>query len=222
MAILWIPILPITSRSTACERTTCGKDRDRFRVARGIGAACAEALAADGASVVVTDLLEAEATAAQIRNSCGQAFYLSLDVIDAANWSSVVAEATGRLGRVDVLVNNAGIDIAATNEDARIEDFRRIVEINLFGELHGMQAVIPAMKLRGGGSIINVASLAASKSRRQQHSMVRPKPRLRTFPRRCGYRHRQSTPRLGLQPQKNRVPPESCVKAAALPDRKTG
>lgn len=133
--------------------------------ARGIGAACAEALAAEGASVVVTDLLEAEgeSTAAQIRNSGGQAFYLTLDVTDAANWSGVVAEATGRLGGVDVLVNNAGIDIAATIEDARIEDFRRIVEINLFGEFHGMQAVIPAMKLRGGGSIINIASLAASK-----------------------------------------------------------
>ena len=133
--------------------------------ARGIGAGCARALAEEGASVVVTDLLsrEGQATAAQIRDAGGRALFLPLDVTDVANWNSVVEESTRQFGGIDVLVNNAGIDIAATIEDARIEDFRRIIEINLFGGFHGIQAVIPAMKARGGGSIINMSSLATIK-----------------------------------------------------------
>ena len=133
--------------------------------ARGIGAACAKALAKDGACVVVADLLGAEgkAVANRIKEAGGEALYLKLDVTDAANWASVVALSCEQFGGIDVLVNNAGIDIVATIEDAQIEDFRRIIEINLFGGFHGMQAVIPVMKARGGGSIINISSLASSK-----------------------------------------------------------
>lgn len=133
--------------------------------ARGIGAACATALAAEGAAVLVTDLLDetGAATVQAISDAGGTAHYARLDVTDAANWQSVVALANERFGRVDILINNAGIDIGATIEDARIEDFRRIIDINLFGQFHGMQAVIPAMRAGGGGSIINIASLATSK-----------------------------------------------------------
>ncbi|WP_068071744.1 SDR family oxidoreductase [Novosphingobium lentum] len=134
--------------------------------ARGIGAGCAAALAAAGAHVIVGDLLEAEgrATAARIGGT-----FARLDVTDAASWAAIVALAVNAHGRLDVLVNNAGIDIGATIEDAAIEDFRRIIEINLFGQFHGMQAAIPAMKLTGGGkaksggSIVNIASLATAK-----------------------------------------------------------
>ena len=130
--------------------------------AQGIGAASARALAEAGASVVLGDLKDAIGfeTAAQLRADGFDADYLPLDVTDPAAWAAIVAHAIAHFGRVDCLVNNAGIDIPGTIEDARIEDFRRILDVNLFSQFHGMQAVIPAMKATGGGSIVNISSLA--------------------------------------------------------------
>jgi 3alpha(or 20beta)-hydroxysteroid dehydrogenase len=133
--------------------------------AQGIGAASAAALAAEGAIVIATDLKQAvgEATVAAIRDAGGRAEFATLDASDRAGWDRVVADAVARHGRIDVLVNNAGIDIAATIDDARIEDFQRILEINLYSQFHGIQAVIPHMRAAGGGSIVNIASLATRK-----------------------------------------------------------
>lgn len=133
--------------------------------AQGIGAASARALAEAGASVLLGDVKRdiGEATAAELRAGGAAAEFVPLDVTDRAAWDAAVAQAVSRFGKVDCLVNNAGIDIAATIDDARIEDFQRILEVNLFSQFHGMQAVIPEMKRIGGGSIVNMASLATRK-----------------------------------------------------------
>jgi 3alpha(or 20beta)-hydroxysteroid dehydrogenase len=133
--------------------------------ARGIGAAAAAALAAEGAAVIVADLLDdaGQATAAAIEAAGGTAPYVHLDVTDRAAWDASIGATLERFGRIDCLVNNAGIDMSATIEDITIENFRRVIEINLYGGFHGMQAVIPVMKRQGGGSIVNIASLATRK-----------------------------------------------------------
>lgn len=134
--------------------------------AQGIGAGSARALAAAGARVVLGDVKGAagQEQARQLRVQGFEADYRALDVTDPAGWADVVGYAQSRYGRIDCLVNNAGIDIPATIEDARPDDLRRILDVNLFSQLHGMQAVIPAMKAGGGGSIVNISSLATKKS----------------------------------------------------------
>jgi NAD(P)-dependent dehydrogenase (short-subunit alcohol dehydrogenase family) len=133
--------------------------------ARGIGAATAAALAAEGATVVLADKwAEAAAEAAQgIVAAGGAGWSTPLDVSDAGGWAALVAAVLQRHGRIDCLVNNAGVDAAATIETATAEAFRGMFEINVMGAFHGMQAVIPSMKRQGGGSIVNIASLGTHK-----------------------------------------------------------
>ncbi|WP_340314540.1 SDR family NAD(P)-dependent oxidoreductase [Rhizorhabdus argentea] len=133
--------------------------------AQGIGAASARALAMAGARVVLGDVKDAagQEQAQQLRAEGFEADYRPLDVTDPVAWADIVAYAQSRHGRIDCLVNNAGIDIPATIEDARPQDLRRILDVNLFSQLHGMQAVIPVMKAAGGGSIVNISSLATKK-----------------------------------------------------------
>ena len=112
--------------------------------ARGQGAAEAERFAAEGADVVAGDVLEAEDV-------------VELDVTSPDSWARVVASTVERFGRVDVLVNNAGIHATATVHEMAEADFRRVLDVNLIGPFLGIQAVVPHMP--GGGSIINVSSL---------------------------------------------------------------
>jgi len=133
--------------------------------AQGIGAAAACALAASGATVVLADLLEEAGRhiVTRIGAQGGTAAFQQHDVTDPLAWAGLVSHAVDRYGALHCLVNNAGIDIAATIEDARFEDFQRILNVNLYSQFHGMQAAIPAMKASGGGSIVNVSSLATRK-----------------------------------------------------------
>lgn len=124
--------------------------------ARGQGAAEARAFVAEGATVLIGDVLDDEgrALAAELGDA---ATYLHLDVTSTEDWAAAVAT----LGGVDVLVNNAGIyrrasDVLAIDEAL----FRQVMEINLMGAFHGIRACAPVMIERGGGSIINVASIA--------------------------------------------------------------
>jgi 3alpha(or 20beta)-hydroxysteroid dehydrogenase len=128
--------------------------------ARGLGGAAASALAAEGAAVVIADILEAEgeAKAAEIASSGGRALFTRLDVREEQAWARVVDEAVTAFGGVDVLVNNAGVSLPRTIEDATLEEFRRVMDINLYGPFLGMKAALPAMTARGGGSIVNVSS----------------------------------------------------------------
>lgn len=128
--------------------------------ARGLGAAIARQLCTLGASVVLTDVLE-EAVVATSQNLTAEGFACcgsAHDVSVAAQWDAVVALALSRFGRLDFLVNNAGINIAKTIDDATPEEFQRILSVNLLGAFIGMQAVIPVLTQQGGGAIVNIAS----------------------------------------------------------------
>lgn len=111
--------------------------------ARGQGRAEAELFAAEGAHVIAGDVLDHDG--------------VFLDVTSTENWTSVVGAAVERHGRIDVLVNNAGVRAVAAVHEMPIDDFQRVLDINLMGPLLGIQAVVPHMPR--GGSIVNVSSL---------------------------------------------------------------
>ncbi len=126
--------------------------------ARGVGATIARTLAEAGASVVVTDLLEAEG--GKVAAGLGpSARFARLDVTQEADWARVVEETLAELGRIDVLVNNAAVLHLGTLENTPPEVFRRVLEVNAVGPYLGMRAVLAAMKARGAGSIVNVSSI---------------------------------------------------------------
>jgi 3(or 17)beta-hydroxysteroid dehydrogenase len=132
--------------------------------ASGLGRADAHALAAAGAKVLVTDINGAGATtvAAEINQAHpGSAFALQQDVRDEARWSAVVAAAVERFGKLNVLVNNAGMVIIGTPESTTLEQFRTQQQVMTEGVFLGCKAAIPAMKASGGGSIINMSSIAS-------------------------------------------------------------
>jgi 3alpha(or 20beta)-hydroxysteroid dehydrogenase len=127
---------------------------------RGLGAEQARHLAEEGAKVVLTSGRSIEAgerLAAEIGDS---ACFIRHDVGKAEDWVRVVAETERRFGPVTVLVNNAGIVIPAPLEAQTEAQFREMFETNQLGTFLGMQAVIPSMRRAGGGSIINISSVA--------------------------------------------------------------
>jgi len=127
--------------------------------AGGQGAAAARLFVALGARVVIGDVLVAagERVAAELGAACA---FVALDVSSAAQWGAAVALAVARFGGLDVLVNNAGVIRVGTIEAMREQDFRHVLDVNLLGCFLGMQAAIPALRARGGGSIVNVSSTA--------------------------------------------------------------
>ena len=129
--------------------------------ARGMGATEASMFAAEGASVVIGDILdeEGEATAAGIRAVGGQCQYHHLDVTSEGDWNDAVAAAVDQFGKLDVLVNNAGIGSNSFQiHEEPVELWDRTIDVNLKGVFLGTRAAIPAMKEAGGGSIINISS----------------------------------------------------------------
>jgi 3alpha(or 20beta)-hydroxysteroid dehydrogenase len=127
--------------------------------ARGQGEAEARRFVAEGARVVLGDVLEEEGR--RVAASLGErAAWAHHDVSSEASWADFVETATRRFGRVDVLVNNAGILGIAPIASITLEQYLRVVNVNQVGCLLGMRAVIPAMTAVGGGSIVNIASTA--------------------------------------------------------------
>ncbi len=129
--------------------------------ARGMGASEAMMFAAEGAAVVVGDILddEGEATAARIRASGGECHYRHLDVTSEQEWIDTVASAVSTFGKLNVLVNNAGIGSNPFQiHEEPVELWDRTMDVNLKGVFLGTRSAIPAMKLAGGGSIINISS----------------------------------------------------------------
>lgn len=128
---------------------------------RGIGAAAAQEFAAAGAQVALL-ARSADAVAALAAPFGPQAMALACDVADAASVNAAVAAIIARFGRIDVMVNNAGvIDPIAHLATADPDAWGRAIDINLKGVFHGMQAVLPSMRAQGGGTIITVSSGAA-------------------------------------------------------------
>src|SRR5437899_4323565 len=128
--------------------------------ARGMGAAEARMFAREGAQVVIGDILEAEGRAAEadIKAKGGEAVFVRLDVTSEADWQKAVGLGQSRFGKLNVLVNNAGIGGGSRIEDTTVEDWNRMMDINAKGVFLGTKAVIPAMRRAGGGSIVNISS----------------------------------------------------------------
>jgi 3alpha(or 20beta)-hydroxysteroid dehydrogenase len=127
--------------------------------ARGMGAAHARQLVEEGASVVLTDVLDAEgaATAAALGP---RARYLHHDVRQEAEWQHIVAATEETFGPVSVLVNNAAIVAYSRIESMLESDYRRVIDVNQVAVFLGMKTVFPSMMKAGGGSIINISSVA--------------------------------------------------------------
>lgn len=126
---------------------------------RGQGAAEARLFAEAGARVVVTDVREEEGR--EVAKSLGEdGVFVRHDVTDAESWSSAVAAGVEAFGRLDALVNNAALWRTASVEHETYENFETLLRVNLLGPFLGIQAVLPALKEAGGGSIVNVSSTA--------------------------------------------------------------
>ena len=130
--------------------------------ARGQGATEAQLFAREGARVVLGDILDGAGrdVEAAIRGGGGEATYVHLDVTGEDHWRAAVDTAVQRYGQLNVLVNNAGILLRKTIEEMTVEEWDRIMAINLKGVFLGTKHAIPAMRRAGGGSIINISSTA--------------------------------------------------------------
>jgi 3alpha(or 20beta)-hydroxysteroid dehydrogenase len=124
---------------------------------RGMGAATVRRLHADGASVVFGDILDDEGK--QLADELGDRVrYVHLDVTSEEQWQSAVEQTEREFGKLDVLVNNAGILVFNAIVDTSVEELRRVLEVNLVSAFVGMKTAIPAMRRAGGGSIVNISS----------------------------------------------------------------
>jgi NAD(P)-dependent dehydrogenase (short-subunit alcohol dehydrogenase family) len=125
-----------------------------------MGAAEARLFAREGARVALGDVLETEGRAveAEIVAKGGEAIFVRLDVSRESDWEQAVALTVQRFGKLDVLVNNAGIGAAGRVEDTTAEAWDRVMEVNAKGVFLGTRAAIPAMRRGGGGSIVNISS----------------------------------------------------------------
>jgi len=127
--------------------------------ARGQGAAIARRFAAEGAQVLLTDILDAEGQ--RLASELGPAAcYRHLDVRCEADWQASVEAAVDLFGALHVLVNNAGVVSAAPLEQTSLAAYMRVIEVNQVGCFLGMRAAIPALRAAGGGSIVNTSSVA--------------------------------------------------------------
>ena len=133
----------------------------------GNGRAAAILFAREGAKVLLADRKRdaAEATAAMIRDEGGECAVFEGDVTHEDDCAAMVAEATGRWGRLDILQNNVGIGSAGRVPDVTLADWERVLRVNVTGMMLAAKAAIPAMAANGGGSIVNVSSIAAWRPR---------------------------------------------------------
>jgi len=146
--------------------------------ARGMGASHAETLVSEGARVVVGDILDDNGLA--VAETLGpSAHFTHLDVTDPDQWDGAVEAAVQRFGRLDALVNNAGIVKMAPLRGSSLSDWQRVLDVNLTGAYLGMCAVIEPMIAGGGGSIVNISSVEGLAGSAHLHSYVAAKFGLR-------------------------------------------
>ena len=139
--------------------------------AHGMGAEECRIFAREGAKVVIADILEEEGrqVEAEIAESGGDALFVRLDVTSEDDWQAAVGEAVSRYGKLDTLVNNAGIARPHTPEGLRTEDWDDLMDINAKGVFLGMKYAIPEMQKVGGGSIVNISSISGIVGQTQVH-----------------------------------------------------
>lgn len=126
--------------------------------ASGIGAATIRRLHSEGAAVLIADLNDTLGPSLAEELGSERAFYRRVDVADWGQVEAMVEAARAAFGRLDVLVNNAGIGSFATAPDITLEDWRRVIDVDLNGVFYGCRAAIPIMRGQGGGAIVNTAS----------------------------------------------------------------
>jgi len=153
--------------------------------ARGQGAAEARTFVREGARVVFGDVRDADGKEVQeeIDAAGGDAVYVHLDVTSEADWRSAVQVTTDRYGKLDILVNNAGIVIPRVPIDERtVEEWDRVMAVNARGVFLGTKHAIPAMRRAGGGSIVNISSIAGiGQSLHQEPAYAASKGAVRIF-----------------------------------------
>ena len=133
--------------------------------ARGMGAAEAKLFSREGAKVVIADVLEAEGrqTEAEINETGGDAIFVTLDVTSQSDWDAAISRTVEQFGKLDVIVNNAGIASRVSIEETTVEEWDRIIDINSKGVFLGTKAAITQMKSQGaGGSVINISSISGN------------------------------------------------------------
>ena len=129
---------------------------------RGQGATEAVLFSQEGASVVIADVLEEEGKKleAKINESGREARFIRLDVTSEDDWRSAIAETVRSFGKLNILVNNAAIYRRVPIEDTTLDEWNRVMDVNSTGVFLGTKHVIPEMRKAGGGSIINISSVA--------------------------------------------------------------
>jgi len=130
--------------------------------ASGLGKGAASLLARERAKVILADINEAggEEAAEGIRRDGGEAVFMKLDVSSESDWSKVIKKTLAEFSRLDVLVNNAGVELVKEIADTSLEEWRWLMSVNLDGVFLGTKYGIRAMREKGGGSIINMSSVA--------------------------------------------------------------
>ena len=154
--------------------------------ARGMGAEEARIFAREGAKVIIGDISEEDGKAveAQISEAGGQALFVRLDVTEESEWANAVEQAVSHYGKLDVLVNNAGISSRAFTDDTGIDAWDRIMEVNSKGVFLGTRAAVPKMLEAGGGSIINISSIMGLGVQQVATPLItRPRERCESSPR---------------------------------------
>src|ERR1700758_1559982 len=142
--------------------------------ARGMGASHARLLVAEGARVVIGDILDEEGKA--LADELGDAArYVHLDVTQPDDWEAAVSTAQQEFGKLDVLVNNAGIVNGSTIQKFGLKHWQQIIDVNLTGTFLGMKAASDAIIAAGGGSIINVSSIEGLRGTPWAHGYVATK-----------------------------------------------
>ena len=153
--------------------------------AQGQGAVEAKTFAAEGAKVVFGDILDAEgeAVAADIKADGGDAHYRHLDVTVEEDWHAAVELTTERFGGLDILINNAAVLVPRVPiEERTAEEWDRVMAVNAKGVFLGTKHAIPAMRARGGGSIVNISSIAGiGQSTHQEPAYAASKGAVRIF-----------------------------------------
>ena len=129
---------------------------------RGLGLDIARLFATNGSKVVITDINDSDGLleVKKIQSQGSQAFYSHLDVTSGPDWTRLVTEVIKKYGRIDILINNAGVYHRGNLETTKISDWDRVFSVNGKGVFIGTKAVLPQMKKQGKGSIVSISSIA--------------------------------------------------------------
>ena len=151
--------------------------------ARGQGAAEARLFAQEGAKVVLADVLDREgsAVAAEIAEAGGDAVYVHLDVTDEGEWDAAIQSAVSSFGKIDILINNAGIWRRGSVLETTSEQWDDLLGVNAKGVFLGTKAAIPEMRKAGGGSSIHISSTAGLVGSRNSAAYSASKGAVRIF-----------------------------------------